>query len=205
MAVVELTLDNDYVAAVRCEECSVVRRGPWSPSESRVAITDKSLVAKANRHAGSSTLLFVEPLSPGCQPLMMLLQDDHLLELLGNAMKSPFGKDLVVRDEEMVPPCDLGFESAVGGGGGEEEVVSLPSSFVKFSNGLGMSVVALEKEISLLLKKLDLRKGRGVKGSGGKKKSLPSCFEREIRKLESLVNYDCSPFIVKGKGRGAKI
>ena len=153
-------------------------------------------VAKANRHAGSSTLLFVEPLSPGCQPLMMLLQDDHLLELLGNAMKSPFGKELVVRDEEMVPPCDMGFERVAEG----EEVVSLPSSFVKFSNSLGMPVAGLEKETNLLLKNLDSRKGRGVKG----KKSLPSSsFEREIRKLECLVNYNSSPFTTRGNGSGA--
>ena len=89
---------------------------------------------------------------------------------------------LLVRDEEMVPPCDLGCESAVEG----EEVVSLPSSLGKsvffFSRSLGMPVTSLEKEISLLLKKLDLRKGRGVKGSGGKKNSLPSsCSERELR------------------------
>lgn len=52
-----------------------------------------------------------------------------------------------------------GFESIVEG----EEVVSLPSSFVKFSSSLGMPVVGLEKEISSLLKKLNSRKGRGVK------------------------------------------
>ena len=67
-----------------------------------------------------------------------------------------------------------------------EEVVSLSSSLGKsvffFSRSLGMPVTSLEKEISLLLKKLDLRKGRGVKGSGGKKNSLPSsCSERELR------------------------
>ena len=73
----------------------------------------------------------------------------------------------------MVPPCDLGFERVAEG----EEVVSLPSSFVKFSNSLGMLVAGLEKETNLLLKKLDSRKGKGVKG----KKSLPSFrFEREI-------------------------
>ena len=78
----------------------------------------------------------------------------------------------------------------------------MPSSFVKFSNSLGMPIAGLEKETNLLLKKLDSRKGRGVKG----KKSLPSSsFEREIRKLESSLNYDCFPSIVRGKGRGAKI
>ena len=79
-----------------------MRRG--SSLESRVAIMDKALVVEANRRAGISTLPYMEPLSPGCQPLMMLLQDGCLLELLGNATKSPSGKELVVRDEEMVPP-----------------------------------------------------------------------------------------------------
>ena len=103
------------------------------------------------------------------------------MELSGNAVKSPSSKEFVVRDEEMVSPYDLGFESAAEG----EEFVSLPSSFVKVSSSLGVLVVGLEKEISLLLKNLDLRK-KGVKGSGGKKKSLPSPrFEKEIRKLES--------------------
>ena len=98
----EPTLDDDSLVVVRWEEWSVVRRG--SSLESRVAIMDKALVVEANRRAGISTLPYMEPLSPGCQPLMMLLQDGCLLELLGNATKSPSGKELVVRDEEMVPP-----------------------------------------------------------------------------------------------------
>ena len=133
-------------------------------------------MTEANRHVGISTLPFVEPLSPGCQPLMMFLQDGRLLKFSGNAAKSPSGKELVVRDKEMVLPCDLVFESAAKG----EEVVSLPSNFVKFSSSLGMPITGLEKEISLLMK-LDSRKGKGVKGSGRKKNSLPSSlFEREL-------------------------
>ncbi|RVW36883.1 hypothetical protein CK203_103174 [Vitis vinifera] len=86
----EPTLDDDSLVVVRWEEWSVVRRG--SSLESHVAIMDKALVVEANRRAGISTLPYMEPLSPGCQPLMMLLQDGCLLELSGNATKSPSGK-----------------------------------------------------------------------------------------------------------------
>ena len=107
----------------------------------------------------------------------MLLQDAHSLDLSGRAVKGHSSKELVVRDEEMNPPCDLGFECAVEG----EEIVRLPSNIVKFSSGLGMAVAGFKKEINSLLKKLESRKGRGVKGFGGKKKFVPSsCFEREI-------------------------
>ena len=53
---------------------------------------DEALAVEANRHVGSSTLPCVEPLSLGCQSSMMLLQDGRLLELSGNATKSPSGK-----------------------------------------------------------------------------------------------------------------
>ena len=110
-------------------------------------------------------------------------------------------KELVVRDEERNPPCDLGFECAAE----VEEVVSLPSSFVKFSSGLGVPIVGFEKEISSLLKKLQSRKESGVNGLGGKKKILlSSCFERKIRKLECSINYNSSLSTVRGKGRGFK-
>lgn len=57
----------------------------------------------------------------------------------------------------------------------------LPNNFVKLSNCLGISVVALEKEIGFLLRKLDSKKMHGVKVSGGKRKPLASFrFEREI-------------------------
>ena len=111
----------------------------------------------------------------------MLLQDAHSLELSGRPVKGHSSKELVVRDEEMNPPCDLGFECAVEG----EEIVRLPSNIVKFSSGLGMAVAGFKKEINSLLRKLELRKGRGVKVSGGKRKPLASSgFEREIQKLE---------------------
>ena len=98
------------------------------------------------------------------------------IEVLGKCSKESFCKELVVRDKEMVLPCDLVFESAAKG----EEVVSLPSNFVKFSSSLGMPITGLEKEISLLMK-LDSRKGKGVKGSGRKKNSFP--FSRSEREL----------------------
>ena len=72
-----------------------------------------------------------------------------MLGALDNAMKGPFSKELMIRDEEMNPPCDPGFEGAV-----EEEKVSLPNSFVK--------LICLEKKINSLLK-WESRKGRGKK------------------------------------------
>ncbi|RVW67644.1 hypothetical protein CK203_063068 [Vitis vinifera] len=63
--------------------------------------------------------------------------------------------------------------------------------------------MGFEKEINSLLKKLELRKGRGVKIARGKKKSpLATRLEREIRKLECSVNYDCAPLSVR-EGGGA--
>lgn len=93
----------------------------------------------------------------------------------------------------------MGFKCAAN----EEEVVSLPSSFVKFSSGLRMLIVSFEKEISSLLKKLETRKRRGVKRLGEKKIFLSSSrFDREIRKLECSVNYNSSPSTIKQKGKG---
>ena len=88
---------------------------------------------------------------------------------------------LQVRIEEVDSLRDLDLGGIVE----REEVVSFPSGFVKFSNYLGMPVVGFKKEINSLLRKLELRKGRGVKVSGGKRKPLASSgFEREIQKLE---------------------
>ena len=60
-------------------------------------------------------------------------------------------------------------------------------------------MVGFEKEITALLKKMESRKGRGVKVSRGSRKSSSSCLEREIRKLECSVNYNDTPLAVKGK------
>lgn len=69
-----------------------------------------------------------------------------------------------------------------------------------------MPVVGFEKEIRSLLKKLEARKGRGVKVSGGKRSlRLASHFERELRNLESSVNYNSAPCTMRGKGRSTGV
>ena len=79
----------------------------------------------------------------------------------------------------------------------------LPNKFVAFSSFPGLPVMGFEKEINSLLKKLELRKGRGIKIARGKKKSpLATRLEKEIRKLECSVNYDCAPLSVR-EGGGA--
>ncbi|RVW95945.1 Pseudouridylate synthase 7-like [Vitis vinifera] len=61
----------------------------------------------------------------------------------------------------------------------------------------------LEKEINSLLRKLEVKKGCGVKVFGGRRKSLSSLqLEKEIRRLKCSVNYNSVPFTLKGKGRG---
>lgn len=78
--------------------------------------------------------------------------------------------------------------------------------FVTFSNFLGLPVAGLEKEINSLLKKMESRKVHRVKVARGKKKLLLTTWlEKEIQKLECLVNYNCSPLLAKGKGKGAMV
>lgn len=85
-----------------------------------------------------------------------------------------------------------------------KDLVSFPNGFIEFNNYLGMPVAGFKKEINSLLKKLDLKKGRGVMVLGGRIKPLASSrFEREIRKLECSVNYNNSPSTIKGKRKGA--
>ena len=56
------------------------------------------------------------------------------------------------------------------------------------------------KEISSVLKSLDSRKGCEVKISAGKRSYLlTSCLERELHKLECIVNI--CPCFTKRKGR----
>ena len=88
--------------------------------------------------------------------------------------------------------------------GGVEDIKdfrSLPDKFVAFSSFLGLPVTGFEKESNSLLWKLESRKGLGVKITRGKKKSpLATRLEREIRKLECSVNYDCSPLSAREGG-----
>ena len=75
--------------------------------------------------------------------------------------------------------------------------LSLPISAAFWGDG---------KEISSLLRKMESRKGRGVKVSRGNRKSFScTCLEGEIRKLECSVNYNYSPLSVKGRGKSSGV
>ena len=165
---------------------------------SRVVITDEALVAEANRLTGSSPLS-LGPQSPGCQLLKMVPQDGSVLDLSRKAVKEPSGMKLVARAEEMELPRDV--EIGVLGG---ENINNLPSGLVEFGNCLGMPIAGFEKEICALIRKMESRKGRGIRMSGGKKR-CSSHFEREIQKLECSINYNSSPFTAKVKGSGARV
>ena len=58
--------------------------------------------------------------------------------------------------------------------GGGEGLVSLLGRFVMLNNYLGVPVKGYEKELCSLLRKLELRKGRGVKVLREKSKPLAS-------------------------------
>ncbi|RVX15653.1 hypothetical protein CK203_009150 [Vitis vinifera] len=93
------------------------------------------------------------------------------------------------------------FSPKKGGAEDIKDFRSLPDKFVAFSSFLGLPVTGFEKESNSLLWKLESRKGRGVKITRLKKKSpLASRMEREIRKLECSVNYDCSPLSAREGG-----
>lgn len=67
-------------------------------------------------------------------------------------------------------------------------------------------MVGFEKEITSLLRKMEARKGCGVRISRGKRKMFSaSHVEREIRNLECLVNYNSSPLSVREKGRSCGV
>ena len=86
-------------------------------------------------------------------------------------------KELEARNEEVDPPRDVGLGRVAKG----EDFVCLPNGFVEFSNCLGMLVLGFEKEISSLLRKLESKKGCGVKVLGGRRKSMSSSqLEKEI-------------------------
>ena len=144
-----------------------------------------------------SSPLSLGPQSPGCQPLMMVLQDGSMLDLSRKVVKEPFGMELVSRVKEM-EPRDVEIGVLEG-----KNINNLPSGFVEFSNCLGMQIAGFEKESCALIRKMGSRKGRGIRMSGGKKR-CSSRFEREIRKLCS-INYNSSPFTAKGKGSGAGV
>ena len=61
--------------------------------DSRVAITNKALMVEVSRHPGSSLLFSLRPLTIGCQPLNMMLQDGTLLELSRKEVMGPSSQD----------------------------------------------------------------------------------------------------------------
>ena len=113
------------------------------------------------------------------QPLSLLLRDGRLVDLKRSAEKDSSGKDLKVSAEEgeatkAMEACRVSKEEKLGS-------VSLPDNLVKFSSFLGLPMVGVEKEINYLLRKLESRKGHGVKVAGGKRNLfLATQLEREI-------------------------
>lgn len=99
----------------------------------------------------------------------MLLQDGSSLELSRSVTKDPSNKEWVVRTKAS-HAMELTYVSE------GEDLDSLPSKFVNFSNYVGMPMTWFKKEISSFLKILESRKGR--KGCGAKissrKRTLPS-------------------------------
>ena len=157
---------------------------------SRVAITDEALLAEANRQSLSMPS-FSGPSTPE------LWVQDGSLELQGKIAKGTLVSK--VRTKEVDPLRDADLGGVVEG----EDFASLPRGFVELSNCLGILVLGFEKEINSLLRKLEAKKGCGVKASGGRQHSLSSSrLEKEIRRLKCSVNYNSVPSMVKGKGRG---
>lgn len=82
----------------------------------------------------------------------------------------------------------------------------LPNKFVNFSSYLRKPVLGFKKEIGSLLKKLETRKEHGVKSLDSKRSHrLISHFERELRKLESSINYNSSSRDIRRKGRNTRV
>ena len=69
---------------------------------------------------------------------------------------------------------------------------------------MGMPITGFKKKIGSLLRRMETRKGCGVKASGGKREPfLSSHSKREILPLECSANYNSSPLIVRGRGRSS--
>ena len=92
------------------------------------------------------------------------------------------------------------MEACGGLEGDELSFAIIPNKFAKFNSFLGLPVVGFEKEIIALLRKMESRKGNGIKVSRGSRKSSSSRLEREIQKLECPVNCNCSLLSVREKG-----
>lgn len=82
----------------------------------------------------------------------------------------------------------------------------LPDKCVTFSRFLGLPVMRCEKEINSLLKKPETKRGHGVKITRRKKKSpLATHLEKDMRKLECSVHYNCFPLSYRGRRRGSGV
>lgn len=76
------------------------------------------------------------------------------------------------------------------------------NKLANFNSFVGLLVVGFENEIIPHLRKMDTRRGHGIKALGGMgKPNASSCFEREIQKLECTFNYNRSPMLTRGRGR----
>lgn len=108
-----------------------------------------------------------------------MLQNGSLLDCSRSDAKDPFGKEMVIKAEELESCKALGFRCGLMGK--EHNFDDLPNMFANFSNFMGMHVVGFEKEINTLLRKMEARKGHKVKVSKGKRKTLlASRLERKI-------------------------
>ena len=149
------------------------------------SVADEALIAEANRFQGMDPRVY--SMGGGCSSFSCPFsvaepQDERLLDLMGNEEKDPLGKGLVGRAEEM--EVKKALEAHKGLEGEELSFAIIPNKFSEFSSSLGLLVVGFEKEITVLLRKMESKKGSGIKVSRGSRKSLSSHLEREIRKLE---------------------
>ena len=133
----------------------------------------------------------------------MMVQDGRLLDFRGNEEKGSLGKQVMGRAEEM--EVKKALEEDGWSEGEEFRFVIIPNKFAEFSSFLGCEWWVLKTEIIALLKKMESRKGHGVKVLRGSRKSLSSRLEREIRKLECLVHYNSTHLAVKGKGESSGV
>lgn len=132
-----------------------------------------------------------------------MLLDRRMVDLTDSVEKAPLGNEMVAMAEGLeasnaLGNCRVADKENLGFG-------SLLGKFVAFSSFLGLPMMEFEKEINPVLKKLETRRGLGVKIVGGKKKSpLATQSEREIIKLERSVNYGCSQLSARGGGGAAE-
>ena len=119
---------------------------------SRVAITDKALLAEANRQFSSAPSY-----SGTVTPNLKLWVQDGSSELSGQMTKGT--SVLEVRIKEVDPPTDAGLGGVAEG----EEFACLPRGFVEFSNCLGCQFWASKRKSTILLENRKRRKVVGLR------------------------------------------